>query len=453
MIGLLLLVLALAGGSLLAAAWPGRLPGRLRKIEETLPVTATAVVALLFVFYCLDLLSFGFAAVCVLCASCYAAAGYFLLINRHNRQYLLSFCRKIFSPGLLVFIFGVGMLLFLSQNVGVFRFDELRLWGAYPKILFYTSRLQTAGNSMLAYPTMNQYLPGMPLFQYFVLRFGGGFSESRILFAYGLLCLILLMPMTRRINWTRSCVIISVCTVFALLFQAATNGGGGKLYFTLFIDGAVGFFAGYLFYLAFRRPFASRFAALRFCLGLAVMPMIKESGVMFSIMAAATAVAAEILCYGGWRPARRNRTLRFSAAALTCLIFPVAVWRIMSRVYGLHRLQTFSEPFSLKYAGEFLRTVIISPMLMSSPVLSLFSVGSAYLVLAGIFCGIYFIIPKQNREKRDGRLFLLVSIGLAAANMVFIIGLYVLSAMNWDGDFMSFGRYMSSPLIADLVFA
>lgn len=449
-------------GSVLAAACLGR------RAEETLPLTATAITFILFVFYCLDILAAGRIAVLILCAGCYIAAAFFLLRDGYklkkitelfsdkkfnprsfNKSVMINFSGRIFTPGFVLFIFGLGMLLFLSQNSGVFRFDELRLWGVYPKILYFTEQLQTGDNNLLIFPTMNQYLPGMPLFQYFVLRCLGEFSDKGLLFASGLICLTLLMPVTKRINWKQSCVTILACTALVTLLQVVMGSNVSGHYATLFIDGPVGFFAGYLFYLALCRPFSDRFATLRFCLGLAVIPMMKESGSLFSFLAAAAAIALEISCYNGFNKnlklRTRERTLRYSLITFISAIFPMAIWKIISQMFDLYRIQDFSAPFSFKYIGDFLYTIAFSPIVSGIGIVSL---GAVYLILTCISYGLYRMTPKEKRKP-----FLIISAGLAIANFGFLCGLYTLAVMNWGGEFNSFRRYIITALAADLTFA
>ena len=83
---------------------------------------------------------------------------------KYQRKEIL---KNLFTPGLLIYSLCFILIYFITRNNDVLLWDELRLWGAYPKILFYDGSLQLDGDAQLI-NIMRSYNPGMPLFLFYV---------------------------------------------------------------------------------------------------------------------------------------------------------------------------------------------------------------------------------------------------------------------------------------------
>lgn len=96
---------------------------------------------------------------------------------KSTKEERIIIIKNIFTPGAIIFIIVFCLITLITRGRYVFLWDELRLWGAYPKILYYDGSLQLGENIQLM-PKMQSYEPAMPLFQFLFAKSAGIFTES-----------------------------------------------------------------------------------------------------------------------------------------------------------------------------------------------------------------------------------------------------------------------------------
>ena len=125
MLRLILPFLALSSGSIFGTLFK-------KRYEETLPLTIMLIPIILYIFYIFNILTIGFFIIIVAIIGMYGCFIYkFLKKSKEERQEIL---KNIFTPGLLVFVIVFLAIYFITSKNEVLLCDELRLWGAYPKI-------------------------------------------------------------------------------------------------------------------------------------------------------------------------------------------------------------------------------------------------------------------------------------------------------------------------------
>ena len=442
MLGYLWLFFLLFSGSTLAAVALGR------RAEETLPVTSMSVIALLYAFYCLDLLRLGFYVVVAGAFLCYGVSIFWVYRSRLSRSDLRALVfEKILTPGMLVFVLTACFISLLTYTATPALFDELRLWAYYPKLLYFQERLQLGAQAALA-PSMQAYLPGMPLFLYFCQKVSGGFSDNKLYLFYALLGTGACLPALKLLTWKKAHWIMWIALFFTLApLMIYGMGGDGDIYYrSLYIDPAIGLLMAYAFFLIYEGCFQSRFDTLRFCVALAVLSLMKDSGSGVAAVALLTACATER--YAPKTPLlTRQRIVRESLAALS-VIFVYGSWSLLKSAYTVGAAHAvFTGRFTLFYAVKFLRHTTEPIIATVWPFIKYIPI---WLVVAGLLLllTLAYALAQARRRKR----LLGVVFGLLAASLAIAAGIYVLGVMAFEGRFYSFPRYIGTALLALWVF-
>ena len=279
----ILIFLALCSGSILTVLLTKR------KAEEAVPFTITSVIIILFLFYISNHLNAGYYFLLSIVGLVYLFAIMFVLyayFKNHDTKALTNIAQRLFTPGMLIFlVLSIGLYIITKKNL-VYEWDSLRLWGAYPKALYYTNQLQL-GSESLIYSNMQTYPPGMALFQYFVQRLSGAFHESGLSWEYGMFAVSIFLPATRNANWKDLWwIIVSAFLIFVtpLFFS---NSGLDYLYMyrSLYIDPILGLLFAYCLFIGFQDDFSDTYSFIRFGAGLGALTLMKNSGVTLAIIA------------------------------------------------------------------------------------------------------------------------------------------------------------------------
>lgn len=314
-----LIVVAAAG----CLAKPTKIP-----VIDWIPVLFFLIIIVLFLFYCMDLLAAGLTVVYILLA---AASVYSLYKAKCTDGRALLSASVLFTPAVCMFLLLTGVLyLYTCKNHSV-TIDDLRLWAAVPRALWNTGRLQLGKDSPI-FSIMQSYLPGMPLFEYFLIAHCPVYNEAYLFWCYGIFAALLLIPNMRELKFSQR-------PLFVLLFLLviATPGflSNNKIYyyFTVSIDCALGMFAGYCFYLSATNPFANPFTVLRFSVSLAVLTLLKDSGSGFALCAAMNAVLLAMI--DGKEEISRVRKIAGSISAVGAIVAVYVIWQCRISSFGV----------------------------------------------------------------------------------------------------------------------
>jgi len=439
-------LLLLCSGSIAAAASSADM-----KSEQFLPVTAMTIMAALYTAYLFNALFVGFMIVVVIGCGCYIFALISLMKNRGNiLKATADFLKRFFTPGMVIFILAVILIFLVTRNSKVYLWDELRLWGAYPKALYHTKQLQMGiGEGVFIYPIMQSYPPGMMLFAYFVEQFIPVFSENCIFFAYGVLGAALFMPMLEKLTWKRGWLVIPLAFVIFLIptfFYNSWLKDLGDYYTSLFVDPILGLFLAFVVYLLLKEPFISWFSSLRFALALFTMIIIKDSGASFAIITLAAAMIMALV-----QKQFRKSVIRISIGILAAL-FSYFSWKTLMYSYGVHRSIMFDITFPAQGLINILRAFRTVDLVYSNFPALLPPITFMVLIALILVMNVLLVINTAKEKRKN---FIYSSVVLYFSNVVFIFGLAVLytnDALSGESDIPSYPRYISTILLTDFTF-
>lgn len=406
-----------------------------RKFVETIPVTLMGITFVLYLFYCMDKLIWGIGLVMIISVTA-------LLLS-------MGMCRTlgwrkcistIIDPAtivwgvLLVVVFGV------TWNCKTMLWDELRLWAAYPKILYYTDSLQM-GEKALLFPMMQSYYPGMPLLAYFFEKCSVNFQESILFFTYGLFAISLLTSGLHRIHKNKYYMVPAISLIVYLVPTLCYNNlsinNYADFYKSLYIDPIVGMLSGYLMYLLCENLYTSWFDLARFALALFTITVLKDSGIAFAVLA----MIGAILIYKGYKKKNILKTVALAIPFLGSWIW----WRYICAINNV----TNHIAFNIRDLGDlaFVKTFLLQ-LLKEDIVISDFnafiaghSFVGAYALLTLILIVTLKFLPKETRKKVEYS-----SIVLYISSFVFIFGLYVTCVSGFGKQTPSLARYICTVL-------
>lgn len=432
------LLLILGASVFLAAA-------RQERTENIIPCVFLSVIAVLYPFYCLDLLRMGRMVVYLLIGA--AVIGSAARIARQRRP-LMDALRAAVTPAVALFAaLSLFVCIYTWDNL-VGLWDELRLWGAVPKAIYMTEQLQV-GKEAFVFRIMQSYPPGMPLLVYFMTALSPSFREGHIFATYGILFFALILPAFQNLKWKHKPLFFTILVFTAFLPCVLTSHGGdfGWFYESLFIDPILGALAGYAFFLAASEPFASRFSAFRFSAALLALTIIKDSGAMFALVAGACAI---VLLRTEDREARawKKYVLGLAHAAI-----PVAIgYFLWKHVLAQHGVSTNLDNFlnrlpplsSLVALAKQLRS---QPMIVFDEELFLTNLTLTYfpcfLILAALT--VWFVRKTDRKTK--------LTVGIGWLAVLFATGLFFLGyIISYHNATSSFQRYSGSTLVCMAVF-
>lgn len=428
------LILILAVSVLLAAA-------RQEKVETILPCVVLTVISVLFPLYCLDHLTAGRFLVYVIMTA--VMIGCAVTLIRQKR--LLPGVKNVLSPGLVLYVSLCAFVLLYTKDNLVGLWDELRLWAAVPKAMYMTEQLQV-GTEALVFRIMQPYPPGMPLLVYFMTALSPDFQQAHIFAVYGILFFTLLLPALKNVKWSQWPLLPVLFVLTALTPCVLTSHGGdfGWFYESLYIDPILGAAAGYAFFLAWDKPFTSRFSAFRFGVSLLALTIVKDSGAVFALIAAACAVAVHLVEEKKWKNVPLQGVLGAAPVALGYFL-----WKWVLTHNGvstnldnyMHRLPPRSSLGALwKQLCTQPMAVFEGPFFESNLTLTYFP---CLLILMGICLHAF-----RRMEKKRGKATVLTWLAMLGAAGIFFLG-YIISYHN---AVPSFQRYTGSTLICMAMF-
>ena len=260
-----------------------------RKLAETLFLSATTVVGILYCFGLSNIkgcLMFGIYFLIAFALACFV---YFVLRTLKDKKIIQE--AEIIQGLLLYMVFLAASLAF---NIGrVFHhWDEFSHWGVAVKYFYSVDALATftePGIHGISYP---QYFPGTSLFQYFFSRFDSQFVEWYSYVAMNILYFSLIMPLVKDIFDKEKCIkSISLLIIFFLLpLQNAS------FYSSLYVDQILGAFFGFtlIYYFAYRYE-QSAFGVLIVSASIFMATVTKDVGMILALGAIAVIILDTIL--------------------------------------------------------------------------------------------------------------------------------------------------------------
>lgn len=438
-------ILILLSGSFFASIWYKK------SSLNLLPLSIFSITVILYIFYMFNLLTVGFYLILIISFSLWILGIYKLF-----KEKTLKPLEYFFTPGLFIFLIAILIIYIITKDNNVLLWDELRLWGAYPKALFYSGELQLGNNAILG-ESIQHYLPGMPLFQYFFTKSCGIFRESYLFLSYAIVGLSLFMPFLNKLSWKKwyiGLIILLIVLIFPLTFgNSPTITDFLSYYSTLFIDPILGIMFGYLMYLSINDVFKTKFSLINFCVTLMFMLLLKNTSLLFGIVSILSVITCEIFIYKNIKGKKLIFTILIS---IFCTLFISGSFKILLDIYNvtiyhvgninIHSIIGFIFNMSnnqiiifKKFADNFVKT----PILLSN--FSFINRFCTPLFFSILYAVILYFLSKKSKKKQIG------SIYITLGSILFIIGLIFLYVFDLN-HVLSFARYINTLNYALLFF-
>lgn len=320
-------LLALSSGSVFGAMYN-------KKFEETLPITVMSSMIFLYIFYIFNKLFLGLYILWAVMLLCYLFFIYkFIKSTKDIRKNVL---KNIFTPGLLIFIIVFCAITIITRGRFVLLWDELRLWGAYPKILYYDGSLQL-GNNIQLMSKMQSYEPGVPLFQFLFAKSAGYFAESNLFLAYALLGVTIFLPITKKITW-KKWYLIPIYSFLVFMIPLALNNSNLDYltyYNTLFVDPMLGVYFAYTLYLAYTSTIDKKYKLLLFTLGVCTLTLLKDTGIVFATCSCIAFIINSII---NMKKNKEKISLKYIFIPIISIILVFGSWKLVQRKYELQNM-------------------------------------------------------------------------------------------------------------------
>ena len=413
-----------------------------KKFGEIIPLVVLGIIVWLYVFYCLDLLIVGYY---VIVFGTIVCGGWVIYSWMHNKN---SVTEAIVQPGTLVWVLVIGIIYFITINNKVTLWDELRLWGAYPKILYYTDKLQVTNESML-YDEMRCYMPGISLWAYYIIRPMRVFKESALFFSYGVYSASLLVSVCSHLRWSEWKKIPFFVVAVFLLPTLCYNSGFdyANFYYSLFVDPIIGITLAYFLYKLFDSAGDDKLAVGSLFFSACVLTILKSSGVAISMIAIIGCFFAQKKCVGV------KKALKRTTIALVINLMCWGGWQYLCTQYVAENPVSFGLQRSVNFpfVKTFIKELMLRPVVRRIYTNNI-QIGYSFFIIfvTCIIAGILMArIMETEKRKKFGRVYLVLFVEM----VVFIVGLYITCTSGFNYSTPSFPRYVCTVLSAQVIFS
>jgi hypothetical protein len=431
-----------SGGMLCAAVWD-------KRYEETIPITSSMIVVILFLFGIVGNMRLGAIAVCTVSAGMILFSIAWIIIKKKIRTFIGNFFTSAFV------IFGLLCVAIVYLNVGrmATQGDEFSHWADIVKVF---TTIDDFGTNAKAYSMYKNYPPAMSLFQYFCEKvyiwFGNGtYSEWRMYAAYQIFALTYFMPFLNKRKIYFYIFSLIIILLFPLVYYST-------FYDNLMIDSFLGILSGTGLAMVFISRKKDTFYTLRVLLTCIILTLSKDAGMFFAV----TLACAYVWDYcSGQKGTVRGKFLVVGGAICSFLI-PKLLW---NGYLKLHDANPTSVPIDFKVLIQIILNKIDNYQRITweefwkalfTRMVSLGNIGIGVNYIAIILINIvllyaiivWYIKSDESYSKIGKILMAIVSIQY----VLYIIGLcltYVFKFGSYEGPRLaSYERYMNIAMLS-----
>ncbi|MGE0813629.1 MAG: hypothetical protein AB7O28_15945 [Vicinamibacterales bacterium] len=247
----------------------------------------------------------------------------------------------LLAPGLVVFVVLVVVHWLRARGAPLAQWDEFAQWGLQSKVITLSGALVSADSAV----EFKDYPTGAAIFHYFV-NGGTGYDEGGAIAAHGALTLAAMATVVQGAPWRRTAAVLAAV---AVAYQLVYLFGQG--FDSLLIDQVLGAVFGGALATAFLSGESRPVAAARTVPCLLALPLIKEIGLQFALVAAGALIvdlgldALRPVGGGAGRAPAFARWRRTAAVAMLLIAAPLAAkagWDHHRR--AIHAGDTFAPP-------------------------------------------------------------------------------------------------------------
>lgn len=415
-----------------------------KKFEDSIVVGKLGIIVLLYIFYVLDVLHVGVYVICMIILGGILYSCYKVLRERK----IINVIELMFSPAAFIYLILLLLIYYTVRFNKVSLIDELHLWAALPKILAtQQGKLQLKETMLLGF---TDYIPGMPLYLYFLMRVNRAISEPLMYFGYAALGGAMLLPMCGKIKsykrWYIFPLIAVVLYLLPLTFYNSLYNDHAIYYKSLHVDSILGITVGYATWLFSRKPWQDWYKTIQCILVLSFLTILKSSGIVF---------VGIILCSLVIYLFIYEKDI-FKKVNLYCFSFPLMLyvaWKVCLYRYAVQNTVEYaiSDIVNFKFIKEFLITLATESIMVprNTKLMIFCTFGTLILWLVSLYIILWNIVGKQRKNsviKKWAFITLWVEI------FTFVIGIYGLCVGPFGSTLLSYGRYICTTLTALLVY-
>ncbi|MCI5957494.1 MAG: hypothetical protein MRZ54_10970 [Clostridiales bacterium] len=273
-----------------------------RRFEEGAPLSAFAMIVVLYGFGLAGALRAGVYAVLGLCGAA-AAAGLVIAAKQGRVRRLAG---DVCTPALVLYAVWCAIVCFANAGKPVHTWDEFTYWADAVKIMTQQGVLPSDPAARCLFAS---YPPALPLWEYLLQALGGlinpkaAFSEPMLFIAYQWLMLALYLPFLRHVSFRRPLEMAA----HAVLVPLAAMAVFPLAFDLLHSDALLGTLAGFVCAYALLERRRDGLFLATMCAALFVVTLTKDAGLVFAL----AGVAALWLC-GAWDAKRAGEAAKFT---------------------------------------------------------------------------------------------------------------------------------------------
>lgn len=432
---LLLLICTMVMSTALAALFR-------KKTELMLPLTIFGNILVTYVVGMLaPSLTWGFVVNLLLYA---AALGYVIYLAIKDRARVLEALK---SPGLLVWAILFVYILFINWGRVYSSWDEFSHWGLVVKNMYL---FDSFSNHEYSTVTFGEYPPALALWQYFVTKMCGTYSESAVYMATGWFVASLCTPIISRFSGKK--VIAALFSALVLIFMPLIFYPSYMV--LLYVDPFLGMLLGYILLFDYISEKRDMFYCINMFAAIAVLCLVKTTGAFLALVAIVIIVVSDILR----KKAKAN--IRIWCVLGAAVLFGKYTWDLYLKLTGFQAAWNTSgvsldNVVSLFTGGmqKYQRDSIMNFI----DALSSYKFGGYALTMylptwVALFVILFLVIihvsPNADRKKHNR----VLMVGLLCGFAVFVVSLQVLYLFTYNSTeavvLASFERYVSTFLVA-----
>ncbi|NLC96397.1 MAG: hypothetical protein GX675_02375 [Erysipelotrichaceae bacterium] len=267
MLTCLLLFMILSSGSVFVTTFFNR------KYEETVPLTIFSIIFILFFSGVFGFLNLGVYIIYVISLLLYFLSIFKYIKTKKDNNVL----QNTFTPAFFIYAFTFLLLFWGNYNRVACNWDEFSHWADIVKAMY---TINDFGTNPLSNSLFKSYPPAMALFQYFIQKLNGGFSEWLLYFSYQIISFSLFIPFLKDLKHKdikKNLLIYILILIIVSIFYT-------DFYNSILIDAFLGILFGFIFSIMFINDGYDHLNTITIVLAISAISIVKDVGMLFAII-------------------------------------------------------------------------------------------------------------------------------------------------------------------------
>ncbi len=407
-----------------------------KKIDLTIPIAVMGIVLTIYPFGFFQKLHWGVYAVCAIAIISIFYLIYKIVKNIQDKTEK-EFIKRIFTPGLLVYIIFWSISIYLNRGRVLSSWDEFSHWGLIVKNMFHFDSYGTNPETTLLF---RGYPPFTAIFEYFFLQMQQTFIEWDIIIAMNILYSSLLLPIFYSIDWKKG---LDKLLIYVPLLFIVPTIFNKDFYTTIYVDTILGVFMAYILYAYFFYK-EEKVKYISIGLGIIALPLIKSAGTGLAILILLI-ILVDLLCYkkiNKTDKANRKKYILILGIILLCLLLGKYSWDIHLKINNTSEAwDTSSITFEniaklLSGEGKEYQYTVIKNFIknfFANPLdISIGSMTTLGLILVYILYSIFMISTIKKNGTDDPKRYKIVLLMLIICCVLYLLSLMILYIFTYS---------------------